>query len=551
MENEKTYSFCKQLFYDVSDRKGGYMNKGVSFFDLFDLKEIQNIQDSFAKATGVASIITDTEGLPITGPSNFCRLCIDIIRKTEKGLINCMKSDAQIGCYNSEGPIVQPCLSGGLWDAGASIRVGDKHIANWLIGQVRNEAQNAEEMMRYAREIGADENEFRSALEEVTVMPLEQFQEVANALFLMANLMSRIAFQNMRLKDLTENLEEKVEEKTLELSQALEHLKKTQNQLIQSEKMAALGQLIAGVAHEINTPLGAVRSSVMNISKILDQTLNTMPGFFRQLPDEYHNPFFGLIEKSLRKDTNASSKEERRFRRSLVSSMDGHGLKDTDTIADILVDMGIYDDIEPFLPLLGNNESLSILQMAYKLSGLRRSTQIIGTATDRASKVVFALKSFARFDSSGKPIRADIAEGIETVLTLYHNQIKTGVEVIRNYEELPPVLCYPDELNQVWTNLIHNALQAMENKGKLTISLYRKDDSVVADITDSGKGIPDEIMDRIFEPFFTTKPSGEGSGLGLDIVKKIIAKHHGEITAESRPGKTTFSVRIPVTQKGE
>jgi CheY-like chemotaxis protein len=113
-----------------------------SFESLFDLKEIQDIQDSFAAATGVASIITDVEGKPITTPSNFCRLCRDIIRGTENGLFNCMQSDCIIGRYHEGGPVIQPCLSGGLWDAGVSVHVGRKHIANWLIGQVHQVAMN-------------------------------------------------------------------------------------------------------------------------------------------------------------------------------------------------------------------------------------------------------------------------------------------------------------------------------------------------------------------------------------------------------------------------
>ena len=110
----------------------------IAFEDLFNIDDIQRIQDEFAKVTGVASIITHTDGTPITAPSNFCRLCKDIIRKTDMGLANCLKSDAVIGQYHPGGPIIQPCMSGGLWDAGAGITVSGRHIANWLIGQVRD-----------------------------------------------------------------------------------------------------------------------------------------------------------------------------------------------------------------------------------------------------------------------------------------------------------------------------------------------------------------------------------------------------------------------------
>ena len=118
--------------------------------------------------------------------------------------------------------------------------------------------------------------------------------------------------------------------------------------------------------------------------------------------------------------------------------------------------------------------------------------------------------------------------------------------MIRHYEPLEPVLCYPDELSQVWTNLLHNAMQAMEYKGTLTITVRKQDEQAIISITDTGPGIPDEIKEKIFDPFFTTKAAGEGSGLGLDIVRKIIEKHQGQISFESKPGKTTFHVVLPI-----
>lgn len=170
----------------------------IDFHDLFNMDDIQRTQDLFAKATGVASIITNPDGTPITKPSNFCHLCINIIRQTELGLKNCYYSDAIIGRHHPEGPIVQPCLSGGLWDAGASITVGGKHIANWLIGQVRNEAQSEENMREYARKIGVNEEEFIKAFYEVTTMPESQFKQVADALFALANQLSAVAYQNVQ-----------------------------------------------------------------------------------------------------------------------------------------------------------------------------------------------------------------------------------------------------------------------------------------------------------------------------------------------------------------
>ncbi len=170
----------------------------ISFDILFNLDEIQKIQDAFALANGVASIITDVNGRPITKPSNFCNLCNDIIRKTEKGLANCYHSDKIIGGLNPHGPTIQRCLSGGLWDGGASIRVGDNHIANWLIGQVLDDSVDEELMLTYADEIGADKNEFKNALKQVSRMPKAQFEQVCKTLYLIAEQLSNLALQNVQ-----------------------------------------------------------------------------------------------------------------------------------------------------------------------------------------------------------------------------------------------------------------------------------------------------------------------------------------------------------------
>jgi PAS domain S-box-containing protein len=163
---------------------------------LFDVDDLQKLQDQFADAFGVASIITDPDGIPLTKPSNFSNLCQNIIRNTEKGLRNCMHSDAVIGCHNPKGPTVMHCLSGGLFDAGASITVGGKHVANWLIGQIRNEATDIARLHEYAREIGVDEQVFMDAFYKVRSMPLDQFNKIAEVLFTMAKQLSLISYQN-------------------------------------------------------------------------------------------------------------------------------------------------------------------------------------------------------------------------------------------------------------------------------------------------------------------------------------------------------------------
>jgi PAS domain S-box-containing protein len=356
---------------------------------------------------------------------------------------------------------------------------------------------------------------------------------------------------NEELQTTEEELRQQTEELRTtneNLESVLNELKEAQNQLVQHEKMAALGQLIAGVAHEINTPLGAIRSSIHNISQSLDKQLVLLPDFLKKLNENELGHFKSLIEKtSLKKEQNITGLEERRLRQGVKQKLDEAELSAISTIAaTIIVQLGLQDDIELLIPLLKGNAGLAILEQTQLAAGLKKSAGIVDVAAERSTKVVFALKSYARFGQTESRTLGIISEQIDTVLTLHQNQIKRGVEIVKVYQYNEPILCFPDELNQVWTNLIHNALQAMDYKGKLTIKVYKQDNQIVSTFTDTGSGIPVEIKHKIFNPFFTTKKIGEGTGLGLDIVKKIIEKHEGSIDFESEVGKgTTFIVHLP------
>lgn len=338
----------------------------------------------------------------------------------------------------------------------------------------------------------------------------------------------------------------KLAQKNQELHEAMDTLKRTQSQLVQSEKMASLGQLVASVAHEVNTPLGAIKSSANSIISDLKSTLGTLPNFFDELDAELRTLFIKMIGCSLENYEHLSSVEERQHRRQLTRELTPLLQDGADNVADILVDMHIYRDIDQWHPMLLHPNCNVMLQVAYKLSGIERNAMIIDIASDKASKVVLALKTYSHPDQPDVFAKVQVLNGIETVLTLYNNYIKHGVDVTRDFDVLPEIIGSEDKLNQVWTNIIHNALQAMENRGSLVIRCKDEGACITIEFEDSGPGIPANVQNRIFEAFFTTKVSGEGTGIGLDISQRIVKKHKGEISFTSVPGRTVFRVELPV-----
>jgi two-component system NtrC family sensor kinase len=331
------------------------------------------------------------------------------------------------------------------------------------------------------------------------------------------------------------------------LEALIDNLTQTQEQLVQSEKMAALGQLIAGVAHEINTPLGAIKASIGNLNYSLDKALNELPSLITKHSAEELNLFIKILELANHGSPNISSREKRKYRKEIAKVLSNNNIDSPNLIADIFIYLHIFEKYNQIIDLFKSEKSLEILNSAKNFASIQKNTHTILLAVEKATKVVFALKKYVHRDAVGEKVPADIIDGIETVLTLYHNQLKQGIEVIRNYDELPKISCHEDEMNQVWTNLIHNAIHAMDYKGILKISAKNNVDSITISFTDNGSGIEKDIQDKIFEPFFTTKKQGEGSGMGLDIVKKIIEKHDGKITFKSELGKgTEFIINLPV-----
>lgn len=334
--------------------------------------------------------------------------------------------------------------------------------------------------------------------------------------------------------------------KNQELKATLTELHQTQDQLIQKEKMASLGQLIAGIAHEINNPLGIIKASASNTDKALQEALAEIAYLHQHLDSKEQEILFDIVNRALQNQPSLGSQKDRVLKRKITNTLQENDIDNARYIADLLMDMGITEDMEFLLPLLKGDSGEWAIQFAYNLTSCFINNQMISNAVDRSAKIVFALKSYSHFDQSGKKQLLKVTEGLETTLALYHNQIKRNIKLIRDYQDLPDIWGYPDELIQVWTNLIFNAIQAMPSGGTLTIATRQQAQEIQVSITDTGSGIPEDIQQKIFDAFFTTKPAGEGSGLGLHISRRIIDKHQGRITLNTKPGHTQFIVYLPI-----
>ena len=269
-----------------------------------------------------------------------------------------------------------------------------------------------------------------------------------------------------------------------ELKKVMENLEKTnqelrtaQAQLVQTEKMASLGMLVAGIAHEINTPTGAVKSMHHTLSRAFDK-----------MKTELHENYADIVE---------------------------------------------------------NNETLKKTFLA-----IENANNVIRSGTDRVVNIVRRLRSFARLDEAELK-EVDIHEGLDDTLALIYHEIKHSVKIIKNYDDLPKIACYPGHLNQVFLNLLINAAQSITEKGEIEVSTYHEDKKIYIKIRDTGSGIPQENLSKIFDPGFTTKGVRIGTGLGLSICYQIMKDHYGDIHVESEVGVgTTFVLTLP-TDLGE
>lgn len=357
------------------------------------------------------------------------------------------------------------------------------------------------------------------------------------------------------LKNLNTSLERRVEERTKELnlankeiSVALEELKKTQSQMVHSEKMAGLGQLVAGVSHEINTPAGAIANAILEIKNDYVYILNDLMHISINLDANTQPSYVKACEFVLSSVKEISTEDTRQIARSLEKILDQEDISNSDTLSRKLAPLGFSsENVEILFPILRSEHQGIAVESLFKMGMSQVHVRNIEIAIGRVVNIVKALKIYSRSGNEGMST-ANLKEDIENTLVILNNRLKRGVTVYKNYEDIPPIECYADQLNQVWTNLINNSIEALKGEGKIWITLKKSSDNYVfVEIEDNGPGIPSEIISKIFEPYFTTKPKGEGTGLGLSIVKDIIGKHHGKIDVTSVPGCTKFTISIPIT----
>ena len=340
--------------------------------------------------------------------------------------------------------------------------------------------------------------------------------------------------------------------KNQELEATLKKLNEMHNQLIIQEKMASLGKLSAGMAHELNNPAAAAQRSAAHLQGLLSKLQEVQARMASINFDQRQIKKIVALDKLARERSKepvelnilARTERENRLEQWL------HDLGDSASVEVVpaLVNVGFArDDLEDLLTPFNDEQFSTVIAWLGLKIAIFSLVGEIGLATDRIVTLVKALKSYTYMDQA--PVQSiDLRKELDNTLIILRSKLRKGVEVVRQYaDDLPVIEAYASELNQVWTNLIDNAIDAMEGTGTIIIRAKRADPWVVVEIEDHGPGIAPEHLSKIFDPFFTTKPPGKGTGLGLNISRNLIVqKHHGKMAVKSKPGATCFTVHLPL-----
>ena len=328
-----------------------------------------------------------------------------------------------------------------------------------------------------------------------------------------------------------------------ELRQTLDDLVATQNRLVEAEKMATMGRFVAGVAHELNNPLAMIGAASQQLDATLSPMLDELLDRAATLdPGERDD-----LQRWLRLAADRphpSSRDARRARRRLQSALEAEGLANSIDAAEQLVDLGIVDGFDDELAVLARPGRPALLALAHRIAAVRTSVKTIHGGARRAASIVTALKQSARTSRSGPPAAASIRARLSELLGRWPEPLD-DVQVVQEAADAGELVAHHDELDEVWTHLIRNALQAMDGPGTLTIGVATDAHRVTVTVGDTGGGIPAEILGRVFDPFFTTRQVGDGPGLGLSVCREIVRSHGGQITVQSQPGDTRFTVTLP------
>lgn len=384
----------------------------------------------------------------------------------------------------------------------------------------------------------------------VTNLMLEEQKEKVNRIndnLKTAN--ENVSKQNAELAAKKQELEGKNEELTAkqnELQQAYEDLKHEQEARAQAQKMAALGEIAPIVAHEINTPVSAIKGSVQNVTGALPELFKTLPEFSARLNDENRELLWTFIDRLGAARANFSSREERKFMRDLEGALEDADVEPADETAELLVKIGLVDDAEPLFPLLkAVAPDDDLRDKLYRIGVIWKQMKTMSNAAEKAQLIVSSLQSYVtRRTDDETPVPTNLAETIQVVLTLYDYYLRQGIEIELSFPQEPVmIMAIPHELKQVWTNLIMSAVYAMEMRGNLAITVRAEDGAAFARFADSGPKLTPEQLGKIFEPGENARDTEPA--ISLAICQRIIEEHEGTIAA-SGGEQNVFEIRLPL-----